>query len=479
MYSIPSAAWRQTVKPRTPSLHDPSRFPAAVPRAINEMRRPSRSYAASGNWRPPTLQSLPVVCQNSVPKTGRWPSGLEQGSAMSLVLALLGALRASLRTRSDLALENLALRQQLVLLRRLSFAKILSQWLDDGPAACEPGRAMSFVLALLGALRASLRTRTDLALENLALRQQLALLRRRSKRPRVGSLDRAFWVWLSRRWAGWRGALHVVRPETVIRWHRQGFRAFWTWKSRRGRVGRSRVISELADLVRTMALANPLWGSPRIHGELLKLGLHVSQRTVSRLLPRRPKPPSQSWRTFLQNHLADLVSVDFFVVPTATFRVLYMFVVLLHHRRRIVHFNGTDSPTAAWTAQQIVEAFPDDSAPRHLLRDRDNIYGCEFRRRVASMGITEVLTAPRSPWQNPFAERVIGTIRRELLDHVIVLNEAHLRRRLRSYLRYYNEARPHQGLRQEQPVPRMPEAKGRVMAVPVLNGLHHDYRRAA
>jgi len=195
---------------------------------------------------------------------------------------------------------------------------------------------MSFVLALLGALRATLRTRTDLVLENLALRQQLALLRRRSKRPQFGRFDRAFWVWLSNCWAGWRRTLHLVRPETVIRWHRQGFRAFWTWKSRRARVGRPPVGLELVKLVRTMALANPLWGAPRIHGELLKLGIEVSQRTVARLMPRRPKPPSQTWRTFLQNHVADLVSVDFFVVPTATFRVLYVFVVLLHHRRRVV-----------------------------------------------------------------------------------------------------------------------------------------------
>jgi len=173
-----------------------------------------------------------------------------------------------------------------------------------------------------------------------------------------------------------------------------------------------------------MALANPLWGAPRIHGELLKLGFDVSQRTVAGLMPRRPKPPSQTWRTFLQNHVADLVSVDFFVVPTATFRILYVFVVLLHHRRRVVHFNVTDSPTAAWTAQQIVEAFPDDSAPRYLLHDRDSIYGGEFRRRVKGMCIAEVLSSPRSTWQNPFAERVIGTLRRELLDHVIVLSEA-------------------------------------------------------
>jgi transposase InsO family protein len=288
-------------------------------------------------------------------------------------------------------------------------------------------------------------------------------------------------VWLSDQWAGWREALHVVRPQTVIRWHRQGFRAFWTRTSRRGRVGRPPVISELAELVRTMALANPLWGSPRIHGELLKLGFEVSQRTVARLMPRRPKSPSQTWRTFLKNHLADLVSVDFFVVPTATFRVLYVFVVLLHHRRRVVHFNVTDSPTAAWTAQQIVEAFPDDSAPRYLLRDRDCIYGCEFRKRVKSMGIAEVLTAPRSPWQNPFAERVIGTIRRELLDHVIVLNEQHLRRRLRSYLRYYHGSRTHLALEKDAPEPRAvePPEQGRIVALPQVSGLHHRYVRCA
>jgi hypothetical protein len=193
----------------------------------------------------------------------------------------------------------------------------------------------------LGALRAALRTRTDLTLENLALRQQLALLSRCSKRPRFGGLDRAFWVWLSNRWSGWRQALYLVRPATVIRWHRQGFRAFWSWKSHRGRSGRPLVGKAIADLVRTIALANPLWGAPHIHGELLKLGLDVSQRSVARLMPRCPKPPSQTWRTFLQNHLADLVSVDFFVVPTATFRVLYVFVVLLHRRRQVVHFNVT------------------------------------------------------------------------------------------------------------------------------------------
>ena len=340
---------------------------------------------------------------------------------------------------------------------------------------------MHLVLALLGALRAALGARTDLVLENLALRQQLALLGRRSKRPRFDSLERLFWIWLSQRWARWRETLNVVRPETVIRWHRQGFRTFWTWKSRRGRTGRPPIGSELADLIRTVAHANLLWGAPRIHGELLKLGFEVSQRTVARLMPRRPKPPSQTWRTFLQNHVLDLVSVDFFVVPTATFRVLYVFVVLLQHRRRVVHFNVTDSPTAAWTAQQIVEAFPDDSAPRYLLRDRDGIYGGEFRRRVEGMGFTEVLTAPRSPWQNPFAERVIGTIRHELLDHVIVLNEGHLRRRLRAYLRYYHRSRTHLALEKDAPEPRAvePPDQGGIVALRQVGGLHHRYVRCA
>ncbi len=221
-------------------------------------------------------------------------------------------------------------------------------------------------------------------------------------------------------------------------------------------------------------------GAPRIHGELLKLGFEVSQRTVARLMPRRRKPPSQTWRTFLQNHVLDLVSVDFFVVPTATFRLLYVFVVLLHHRRKVVHFNETDSPTAAWTAQQIVEAFPDDSAPRYLLRDRDGIYGDEFRRRVQGMGVAEVLAAPRSPWQNPFVERVIGTIRRELLDHVIVLDDGHLRRRLRSYLRYYG-SRTHLALDKDAPEPRALESadRRRILALPLVGGLHHRYVRHA
>ena len=339
----------------------------------------------------------------------------------------------------------------------------------------------SIVVGLLGSLRSALRGRGDLVLENLALRQQLALLHHRSKRPQFGRFDRAFWVQLSRRWSRWRDALLLVHPATVIRWHRQGFRAWWAWKSRHRGPGRPPVGSELRLLIQEMARANPLWGAPRIHGELLKLGFTISQRSVARIMPRRRGPPSQSWRTFLSNHVADLVAVDFFVVPTATFRILFVFVVLLHHRRQVVHFNVTSAPTSAWTAQQILEAFPEDSAPRYLIRDRDAVYGDTFRRRVEGMGIAEVLTAARSPWQNPYAERMIGTIRRDLLDHVIVLGEEHLRRQLHRYLRYYHGARTHLSLAKDAPEPRPvePPEHGSVVAVPEVGGLHHRYARRA
>jgi transposase InsO family protein len=230
-----------------------------------------------------------------------------------------------------------------------------------------------------------------------------------------------------------------------------------------------------------MARANPLWGAPRIHGELLKLGLTISQRSVARIMPRRRGPPSQSWRTFLSNHIGDLVAVDFFVVPTATFRILFVFVVLIHHRRQVVHFNVTSAPTSAWTAQQILEAFPEDSAPRYLLRDRDAVYGGTFRRRLEGMGIAETLTAARSPWQNPYAERMIGTIRRDILDHVIVFGKEHFRRQLHRYLRYYHRARTHLSLAKDAPEPRRvePPEFGRVVALPQVGGLHHRCARRA
>jgi putative transposase len=273
-----------------------------------------------------------------------------------------------------------------------------------------------------------------------------------------------------------------VSPNTVLRWQRRRFCEHWTKLSARPIAGRPPVNAEIKALVTRMAAANPLWGAPRIHGELLRLGIDVSERTVSRLMPKRRPLPSQTWRTFLANHVRDLVSLDFFTVPTARLRVLFVLVVLAHHRRRVVHCNVTEHPTAHWTSQQIVDAFPDDSAPSFLLRDRDSVYGHVFRQRVKGMGVGEVLTAPHSPWQNPFAERLIGSIRRECLDHVLVLSERHLRRILARYFTYYHQARTHLALDKDAPDIRpieLPEA-GRILQIPEVGGLHHRYvRRAA
>jgi putative transposase len=322
----------------------------------------------------------------------------------------------------------------------------------------------------------------QLALENLALRHQLAVYKRAVNRPKLRSSDRLFWIALSRVWAGWRQALVIVAPDTVLRWQRGRFRRHWTTLSGRAALGRPPVNAEVRALVTRMAEANPLWGAPRIHGELLKLGIDVAERTVSRLLPKRRTPPSQTWRTFLTNHVRDLVSIDFFTVPTAHLHVLFILVVLANHRRRVLHFNVTEHPTAAWTAQQIVDAFPGDSAPSYLLRDRDKVYGHSFRQRVRGMGIDEILTAPHSPWQNPFAERLIGSIRRECLDHVIVLGERHLRRTLTRYFAYYHRARTHLLLDKDAPDGRPIERPelGRVIPIREVGGLHHRYvRRAA
>jgi len=221
--------------------------------------------------------------------------------------------------------------------------------------------------------------------------------------------------------------------------------------------------------------------APRIHGELMKLGFNVAERTVSRLMPRRRSPPSQTWRTFLDNHVRDLVALDFFTVPTAGLRVLFVLIVLAHHRRRVVHFNVTEYPTAHWTAQQIIDAFPDDSGPSYLLRDHDQIYGEHFRRRVKGMRIEEVIISLHSPWQNPFAERLIGSIRRECLNHVLVLGERHLRRILTGYFGYYHQARTHLSLAKDTPNVRLvePASAGRIVELPEVGGLHHRYLRQA
>ena len=330
-------------------------------------------------------------------------------------------------------------------------------------------------------VREAFLSRAALHLENLALRQQLAALDRKGARPSLRMADRLFWVVLSRLWSGWREILVIVKPETVIGWHRKGFRRFWTRKSRRGKPGRPPVSSEFRGLIRRMSRENPLWGAPRIHGELRMLGFEVSEAAVSKYMPRHPKPPSQTWRTFLENHVWCLASTDFFVVPTATFSLLFVLVVLRHERRRIVHIGTTAHPTAAWVAQQIREAFPWETAPRYMIRDRDRVYGIAFRSRIKAMGIEEVVTAPRSPWQSPYVERVIGSIRRECLDHVIVLNERHLRTILLSYIDYYQRSRTHLALGKDTPERRsvQPAGAGKIVAFPQVGGLHHRYQRLA
>lgn len=273
--------------------------------------------------------------------------------------------------------------------------------------------------------------RSALVSENLALRQQLAVAMRSTKRVRLRKRDRLFWVLSKCVWKRWRTALVIVQPTTVCRWHRLGFRLFWKWKSTWGPPGRPKVSRELRTLIRQMSTGNPTWGAPRIGQELALLGYELAESTVAKYMVRSSKPPSPGWRTFLENHAREIAACDFLTVPTATFRILYCFVVFSHDRRRVLHFNVTAHPSAHWTAQQVTEAFPFDEPPKYLLRDNDSIYGDAFRQRVANLGIEEVRTAYRSPWQNAYVERLIGSVRRECLDHVIVLNERHLKRLLR------------------------------------------------
>ena len=335
--------------------------------------------------------------------------------------------------------------------------------------------------ALLAFVVALCRSRASLCLENLALRHQVAIYKQTIPRPRLHPTDRLFWAWLSQLWSGWQEALAFVQPRTVIAWQRKHFGAHWRRLSQRGTPGRPALAKEVRDLIRQRWQANPTWGSPRIVGERRKLGIEVAKSTVEQYRPRPKKPPSPTWKAFLKNHVQDLVALDFFVVPTVTFRVLFVLVILAHERRRILHCSVTEHPTAQWTAQQVVEAFPWDEAPRYLLRDRDGIYSTYFRQRVRHMGIHEVVTAPRSPWQNPYVERLIGSIRRECLDHAIVLHERHLQRLLTGYLADYHHWRTHQSLAMDGPQSRtiQPAACGQVIAVPEAGGLHHHYERVA
>ncbi len=312
------------------------------------------------------------------------------------------------------------------------------------------------------------------------LRQQVIVLRRRApKRLPITRLDRVVLSWICRLHPSACAALVIVKPETLARWHRAGFKRFWTWKSRK-RLGRPRTDLEMRDLIRRMSRENPLWGAPRIHGELLMLGFKVSQSTVSKYMEKLRGPPSLTWRAFLKHQVDGIAAIDFFTAHTIRFEVLYALVILSHSTRQILHVAVTSHPTAEWTAQQIIETFPWDSAPRYILRDNDAIYGAIYRDRLKGMNIRDIRTAYRSPWQNAFAERLIGSIRRECLDHTIIWNAAHLLRTLKSYADYYNEDRTHLSLKKNTPSSRqITTGGGNIVAFPKVNGLHHRYQRAA
>ena len=337
------------------------------------------------------------------------------------------------------------------------------------------------LLAILALISSLFRSRLALQAEILALRHQLAIYDRNCRRPRIRSEDRILWSWLSRIWPGWRESVVMVQPATVIAWRRRKFREHWRRLSQRRTSGRPAVPREVRDLVRRISSANPLWGSPRIMGELHMIGIDLAKSTVEKYMVKRSRPPSPTWRAFLRSHLKDMISVDFFTVPTVRHHILFVFLVLAHERRRVLHFNVTTSPSAEWAAQQVVEALPWDNPVRYLLRDRDRIYGDRFRQRIEGLGVEEVLTSYRSPWQNPFVERLIGTLRRECLDHIIVLNESHLRRVLRRYLGYYHHSRTHLSLDMACPQPRPVQAgdRGEVVEIPEVFGLHHRYERRA
>jgi transposase InsO family protein len=321
------------------------------------------------------------------------------------------------------------------------------------------------------------KSKSRLEAENAALRHQLIVLQRRVRgRAQLTNGDRLFLILLYRWFPSVLKAITIIRPETLVRWHRAGFRRYWRWKSR-SLGGRPKIAAELRALIRRMSAENPLWGAPRIHGELLKLGFEVAQSSVAKYMLRRCGPPSQGWRTFLGNHARDIAAMDLFVVPTIGFDLLYVLVIVRLARRDLVWINVTTNPTAEWIARQITEAFPWNEAPRYLIRDRDCVYGAAVTRRLRAMGIRDKPIASGSPWQNGFAERLIGSIRRECVDHVIVLGEAHLRRILTKYAAYYNELRTHRSLGKDAPIHRAIQHVGRIASRSVVGGLHHHYCR--
>ena len=339
---------------------------------------------------------------------------------------------------------------------------------------------IEYLVLLVGVFRTLLRSRADLVAENLLLRQQLTVLTRPSRRrPRLRSQDKLFWVMIRTLRRDGRQHLLLVRPDTVVRWQRQAWKVFWRWRSRR-RLGRPRLSLEVRELIARMARENPRWGSERIRGELLKLGIRVSKRSIQRYRGRGPaRPPSQTWRTFLANHRPDIWAADLFTVRTLTLRTLYVVLFITHARRELVHINITASPTAAWIWQQVREATPWRRRPRYLLRDRDSVYGGDFGRRARRLGIQTLLSPVRAPRANAVAERVVRTLRNECLDHLIVFNEQHLRAVLAEFTKYYNTERPHRSLALDTPRPAIRPATGPVHSRPIHGGLHHVYQLRA
>jgi hypothetical protein len=336
---------------------------------------------------------------------------------------------------------------------------------------------------LVGSFHRLFHGRRRLLLENLVLRQQLATLKRRHRRARLDLVDKLFWVVVHRFWSGWKQAVIVITPKTIVRWHRSGFRPYRRLISTvRKAAGRRPTPKEVQEVIFSMVAKNPTWGAPRVHGELLMLGFDISERTVSRWMRRAPRDPERAkrWLAFLRNHREAIAAMDFFTVPTITFNLLYCFFVISHDRRRILHFNVTKHPTSLWIVQQLREAFPFESAPRFLIFDRDGKYGVEASAVVRSLKITPIRTSFESPWQNGVAERWVASCRRDMLDHIIVANEPHLKRLLSEYVDYYHEDRTHLGLGKGTPRGRTHSTvSGRVISHDRLGGLHHRYDRAA
>ncbi len=338
------------------------------------------------------------------------------------------------------------------------------------------------IKAFFQSLRSIFDSGIDLALENVALRQQLVTFKKGNPRPKLNRFDRIFWVWMRRLWGKWLNALIIVKPETVVRWHRKGFKLYWKFISYRGKKkGKQKIDKEIRILIKIIANENPTWRAPRIHGELLKLGFNVSERTVSRYLPKREPDGDKikKWMAFLNNQRKGIAAMDFFIVPTLFFKRLYCFFIIHHDKRKILHFNVTFHPTAEWVIQQLENAFSINSIPRYMIFDRDSIFSSLVKETMKSFGIEPVRTSFRSPWQNGVAVRWIGSCRRELLNHVIVLNRTHLFRLLQGYVQYYNEDRTHYSLDKDppsgRPVLEKKSENDKVIALPRVGGLHHKY----